>query len=109
MAEEEPKPLNYIPEVILKKRKSNEQWAIRRKLQLEQRTRKNKGDNFVIKKPEQFIKDFRDRVIASIFSSLVFVNSGLGFLPVFMLRGIRHNLQDYSIFGGIRGPLFCGM
>ncbi|KAG5523250.1 hypothetical protein RHGRI_035167 [Rhododendron griersonianum] len=61
MAEEEPKPLNYIPEVILKKRKSNEQWAIRRKLQLEQRTRKNKGDNFVIKKPEQFIKDFRDR------------------------------------------------
>ncbi|KAI8529410.1 hypothetical protein RHMOL_Rhmol12G0222900 [Rhododendron molle] len=61
MAEEEPKPLNYIPEVILKKRKNNEQWAIRRKLQLEQRTRKSKGDNFVIKKPEQFIKDFRDR------------------------------------------------
>ncbi|KAF7125108.1 hypothetical protein RHSIM_Rhsim12G0188200 [Rhododendron simsii] len=61
MAEEEPKPLNYIPEVILKKRKSNEQWAIRRKLQLEQRTRKSKGDNFAIKKPEQFIKDFRDR------------------------------------------------
>jgi len=63
MAEEEPKQkqLNYIPEVILKKRKNNEQWAIRRKQQLEQRTRKSKGDNSVIKKPEQFIREFRDR------------------------------------------------
>ncbi|PSS07558.1 60S ribosomal protein like [Actinidia chinensis var. chinensis] len=61
MAEEEPKPLNYIPEVILKKRKSNEEWAIRRKQQLEQRVRKSKGDNFVIKKPEQFIREHRDR------------------------------------------------
>ncbi|KAL6996710.1 hypothetical protein U1Q18_006838, partial [Sarracenia purpurea var. burkii] len=56
MAEEEPKLLNYIPEVVLKKRKSNEEWAIRRKEQLEQRMRKNKGDNFTIKKPEQFIR-----------------------------------------------------
>ncbi|KAL6953573.1 hypothetical protein U1Q18_044064 [Sarracenia purpurea var. burkii] len=61
MAEEEPKPLNYIPEVILKKRKSNEEWAIRRKEQLEQRMRKSKGDNFTIKKPEQFIREYRDK------------------------------------------------
>ncbi|CAK9169756.1 unnamed protein product [Ilex paraguariensis] len=61
MADEEQKPLTYIPEVILKKRKSNEQWAIRRKQQLEQRVRKIKGDNFVIKKPEQFIREYRDK------------------------------------------------
>ncbi|XP_052173865.1 60S ribosomal protein L7-1-like [Diospyros lotus] len=58
---EEPKPLNYIPEVILKKRRNNEEWAIRRKQQLEQRVRKSKRDNFVIKKPEQFIREYRDR------------------------------------------------
>ncbi|XAR50481.1 hypothetical protein NMG60_11004822 [Bertholletia excelsa] len=61
MAEEEPKPLNYIPEVILKKRKSNEEWAIRKKQQLEQRVRKKKGDNSIFKKPEQFIREYRDR------------------------------------------------
>ncbi|KAK3021823.1 hypothetical protein RJ639_047178 [Escallonia herrerae] len=63
MADEEPKPLTYVPEVILKKRKNNEEWAIRRKLQLEQRVKKSKGDNFVIKKPEQFIREYRDKVI----------------------------------------------
>lgn len=61
MAEEVPQPLNYIPEVILKKRKNNEEWAIRRKLQLEQRVKKLKSDNFAIKKPEQFIREYRDK------------------------------------------------
>ncbi|XP_059642074.1 large ribosomal subunit protein uL30z-like [Cornus florida] len=61
MADEEPKPLAYIPETILKKRRSNEEWAIRRKQQLEQKIKRIKGDNFVIKKPEQFIKEHRDR------------------------------------------------
>ncbi|KVI06062.1 Ribosomal protein L30, ferredoxin-like fold domain-containing protein [Cynara cardunculus var. scolymus] len=37
MADEEPKPLNYVSEIVLKKRKSNEDWANRRKEQLEQR------------------------------------------------------------------------
>ena len=68
MAEEEPKPLNYIPEVILKKRKNNEEWAIRRKQQLEQRVKRLKSDNFVIKKPEQFIREYRDRVISLLIS-----------------------------------------
>nr|XP_016466206.1 PREDICTED: 60S ribosomal protein L7-2-like [Nicotiana tabacum] len=61
MADEVPQPLNYIPEVILKKRKNNEEWAIRRKLQLEQKVRKLKSDSFVIKKPEQFIREYRDK------------------------------------------------
>ncbi|KAK2996991.1 hypothetical protein RJ639_026624, partial [Escallonia herrerae] len=63
MADEEPKPLTYVPEVILKKRKNNEEWAIRRKLQLEQRVKKSKGDNFVIKKPGQFIREYRDKAL----------------------------------------------
>ncbi|CAK9166580.1 unnamed protein product [Ilex paraguariensis] len=61
MADEEQNSLTYIPEVILKKRKSNEQWAIRRKQQLEQSVRKIKGDSFVIKKPEHFIREYRDK------------------------------------------------
>lgn len=61
--EEESKPLNYIPEVVLKKRRNNEEWAIRRKLQLEERVKRLKSDNFVIKKPDQFIREYRDKVI----------------------------------------------
>lgn len=61
--EEESKPLNYIPEVVLKKRRNNEEWAIRRKLQLEERVKRLKSDNFFIKKPDQFIREYRDRVI----------------------------------------------
>lgn len=60
MAEEQ-QPLAFVPEVILKKRKNNEEWAIRRKQQLEQRVKKSSSDNFVIKKPEQFIKEYRDK------------------------------------------------
>ncbi|XP_022158980.1 60S ribosomal protein L7-1-like [Momordica charantia] len=60
MAEEEPKPLAYIPEVILKKRKINEETALRRKQQLELRklsSKKNK-DGF-IKLPEEFVREYR--------------------------------------------------
>lgn len=58
---EETKPLEYINEVILKKRRTNEDWAIRRKQQLEERSKRSKHDNFVIKKPEQFVREFRDK------------------------------------------------
>lgn len=65
MATEEaaPQALNYIPEVVLKKRKNNEQWAVRRKLQMQERAKRIKSGSFVIKKPEQFIREFRDKVI----------------------------------------------
>lgn len=59
---EEPQKLNYIPEVILKKRRNNEAWAIRRKQLLEEKVKRLKSDNFVIKKPDQFIKEYRARV-----------------------------------------------
>lgn len=63
MAAEEAAPLalNYIPEVVLKKRKNNEQWAIRRKLQQEEKAKRQKPSNFIIKKPEQFIREYRDK------------------------------------------------
>ncbi|KAA0038501.1 60S ribosomal protein L7-1 [Cucumis melo var. makuwa] len=62
MAEEDPKPLAYIPEIILKKRKVNEAAALRRKEQLELRklsSKKNK-DGF-IKLPEEFVREYRAR------------------------------------------------
>lgn len=64
MAEAEAKPLAYIPETILKKRKSTEVMALRRKEQLQQRKfgyKKNKHES--IKKPEDFVKEFRSQVI----------------------------------------------
>jgi len=56
--------LTYVPEIILKKRKSNEELALRRKEQLEQRKfqlKKNKQE--YIKKPEDFVKEFRYREV----------------------------------------------
>ncbi|CAA0827343.1 60S ribosomal protein L7-1 [Striga hermonthica] len=62
-AEDEAAPpaLNYIPEVVLKKRKNNEEWAIKRKLQLQERAKRRRPDSSFIKKPELFIREFRDR------------------------------------------------
>ncbi|WCJ30941.1 60S ribosomal protein L7 [Euphorbia peplus] len=63
MAEVEANPMTYIPEVVLKKRKHKEESiALTRKTQLEfgkQGVKKKKTDD--IKRPEQFIKDFRDQ------------------------------------------------
>ncbi|KAJ9692962.1 hypothetical protein PVL29_011884 [Vitis rotundifolia] len=62
MADEEPKPLTYIPEVILKKRKSNEEWAIRRRQQLEERNLRSKQNKaFNLKPAEQYIQEYRNR------------------------------------------------
>ncbi|XP_047341825.1 60S ribosomal protein L7-1 [Impatiens glandulifera] len=61
MGETVPFQLDYVPETILKKRRNNEEWAIKRKLQLQQRVKKSKGDRSEIKKPEQFIREFRER------------------------------------------------
>ncbi|KAI4330015.1 hypothetical protein MLD38_028329 [Melastoma candidum] len=63
-AEGEPVEMNYIPEVILKKRKSSEEMALRRKAQLELRQKRNKlskANDF--KTPEQFIREYRDKEI----------------------------------------------
>ncbi|KAJ4702979.1 putative 60S ribosomal protein L7 [Melia azedarach] len=62
--EEESKPLPYVAETVLKKRKSTEALALTRKAQLElgkygQKNKKNKVED--IKRAEQFIKQFRDQ------------------------------------------------
>lgn len=67
MAEEEAKPLNYIPEIVLKKRKTNEEWAIKRRERVAQKRLKIKEDKkHVFKRPEQIIKEFRTKELDSI-------------------------------------------
>ncbi|CAA0816430.1 60S ribosomal protein L7-1 [Striga hermonthica] len=59
--DEAPPFLRYIPEVVLKKRKNNEEWAIKRKLQVQERAKRHRPDSSFIKKPEQFIREYRDQ------------------------------------------------
>lgn len=63
MADEEPKPLTYIPETILKKRKQSEDWAIRRRQQLEERKWRSMQDRKLdFKRAEQYVKEYRSKV-----------------------------------------------
>ncbi|KAG5083175.1 hypothetical protein JHK84_053213 [Glycine max] len=57
MAEDDSKPLNYISEVILKKRKSTEAWALRKKEQFQQKKFQS------IRKPEDFIHEYRNKEV----------------------------------------------
>ncbi|PIA45747.1 hypothetical protein AQUCO_01600177v1 [Aquilegia coerulea] len=62
MENEEAKPLAYVPEIVLKKRKTNEEWAIKRRERFEQRKLKSKQDRkLVFKRAEQFIQEFRTK------------------------------------------------
>ncbi|XP_072973295.1 large ribosomal subunit protein uL30y-like [Typha angustifolia] len=62
MEDEETKPLPYVRETVLKKRKTNEDWAVKRRERLG--ARKNRGkenSKFAIKRPEEFVKEYRDK------------------------------------------------
>ncbi|KAK7336302.1 hypothetical protein VNO77_16838 [Canavalia gladiata] len=61
MAEEDSKPLNYIPEVILKKRKSSEAFALRKKAQFQNKNFQSRNSKDFIKKPEDFILEYRSK------------------------------------------------
>ncbi|EPS74555.1 hypothetical protein M569_00202, partial [Genlisea aurea] len=61
--EDSPPALNYVPEVVLKKRKNNEEWAIKRKLQLQERVKRRKSNAIFIKRPEEFVREYRDREV----------------------------------------------
>ncbi|XP_010532087.1 PREDICTED: 60S ribosomal protein L7-1-like [Tarenaya hassleriana] len=66
-AGEEAKPLDYIPEVILKKRKKRDELAFLRKKQLELGNfgkKKQKVSN--IKRPEDFVLEFRAKELDNI-------------------------------------------
>ncbi|KAF6172134.1 hypothetical protein GIB67_029552 [Kingdonia uniflora] len=54
---EESKPIPYVKEVVLKKCKKNEEWAIRRREQMEQLSKDNK--KLVFKRAKDFIKEYR--------------------------------------------------
>ncbi|KAL8143000.1 hypothetical protein V2J09_016032 [Rumex salicifolius] len=85
--------LNYIEETVLKKRKSSEEWAIRRKQQLlEKKWQLKKDKKLAFKRAEEFIKEYRNK-------ELDFVNMkhrskrrrndvtvNLGSKPIFVIR-----------------------
>ena len=63
MADEEPKPLAYVQETVLKKRKNNEEWAVKRREKIEAQKKRNKDSaKAAIKRPEQFVQEYRDKV-----------------------------------------------
>ncbi|KAG4180749.1 hypothetical protein ERO13_A10G184300v2 [Gossypium hirsutum] len=66
MTEEEGQPLPYVSEIVLKKRNIRDELAITRRTQLDlgkygAKKSKKQSDVSDIKRPEQFIKEFRDR------------------------------------------------
>jgi len=119
MAEEEAQALTYIPEVILKKRKSNEEWALKRKAQYEERQSiiKKRAKQDFIRMPEDFIKQYRTRELDLIKMKQrvkrkrtdIAVNSKLLF--VLRINGkkemhprtkkLLYNLRLRSIFSGV--------
>ncbi|XP_057420772.1 60S ribosomal protein L7-1-like [Lotus japonicus] len=61
MAEEEAQALNTISEVTLKKRKNNEALALRKKAQFQYKNFQIRNNNDSIKKPEDFIFEYRNQ------------------------------------------------
>ncbi|KAE8662562.1 60S ribosomal protein L7-1 [Hibiscus syriacus] len=66
MTGEEGQPLPYVSEIVLKKRKIRDELAVTRRTQLElgkngAKKSKKQSDVSDIKRPEQFIKEFRDK------------------------------------------------
>lgn len=62
MVDEDAKPLNYVHETVLRKRKANEEWAIKKRERVDARKRRYiENKKFAIKRPEQFVKEYRDK------------------------------------------------
>lgn len=62
MADGEAQPLAYIDETVLKKRKNNEEWAIKRRERIATQKKANKDRaKSAIKRPEQFVQEYRDK------------------------------------------------
>jgi Ribosomal L30 N-terminal domain len=75
MAEEEQTQLNYVVETVLKKRKAREDWSIKKKEILDAKKKRNDDYKSTIKRPEQFVKEYRDKVseASDLFSLLPFL------------------------------------
>lgn len=63
MAEEDQTQLNFVVETVLKKRKHNEDWAIRKKETLIAKKKSKEAFRSTIKRPEQFVKEYRDKEV----------------------------------------------
>lgn len=62
MVDEDAKPLNYVHETVLRKRKANEEWVIKKRERVDARKRRyTENKKFAIKRPEQFVKEYRDK------------------------------------------------
>ncbi|KAI0500948.1 hypothetical protein KFK09_019166 [Dendrobium nobile] len=62
MVDEDAKPLNYVHETVLRKRKVNEEWAIKKRERVDAKKRRYaENKKFAIKRPEQFVKEYRDK------------------------------------------------
>lgn len=62
MADGDAQPLAYIDETVLKKRKNNEEWAIKRRERIATQKKANKDRaKSAIKRPEQFVQEYRDK------------------------------------------------
>lgn len=80
MADQETKQLPYVEETVLKKRKNNEEWAIKRRERIEAQKQKNKDiSKSAIKRPEQFVQEFREKV--SIFIPGLWIVSRILLMP----------------------------
>lgn len=62
MADGEGKPLAYVEETVLKKRKNNEEWAIKRRERVAAQKKTNlERSKSAIKRPEQFVQEYRGK------------------------------------------------
>ncbi|KAL6661912.1 hypothetical protein ACP70R_001296 [Stipagrostis hirtigluma subsp. patula] len=58
-----PQPLPYVEETVLKKRKQNEDWAVRNRERKDAKRMRLRGDGkgVTIKRPEEFVRKFRNK------------------------------------------------
>ncbi|KAK8945700.1 60S ribosomal protein L7-1 [Platanthera guangdongensis] len=62
MVDEDAKPLNYTNEIVLKKRKKNEEWALKKRERLDANQRRYlEIKKSAIKRPEEFVREYRDK------------------------------------------------
>ncbi|GER48488.1 60S ribosomal protein L7 [Striga asiatica] len=108
------------PLVVVKKRKNNEEWAIKKKLQLQERAKRRRPDSSFMMKPEQFIREYRDKMKSRVIrkrwasamaqSKLLFViriGGQLKFHILFCCRILRFDdLVSYPNFKSVKDLIY---
>lgn len=66
MAPPKSKAKGQVPETILKKRKRDEEWATKKAALVAETKKKSKANRKdIFKRAEQYVKEYRDQVLAS--------------------------------------------